>query len=98
MIKALLHKLVRTKAFGEYISACADVLNLATTTDAIELISMNYPELETRKTMYGYNKEAKERAGWLQAEAMVKIPPLPFVEELEKMDHILSMEEVLYVE
>lgn len=98
MISAVLHKLVRTKAFGDYISACADALNLAATTDAIKLISLDHPELDIKKPMYGYDEEAREKAGWLQAEAMVNLPILPLIDELERMNHMLSAEEVMQVE
>lgn len=57
MIKASLYKLVRTQAFGEYVNACADALNPAAATDAIELVSMDYLELDIKKAMYGYNEK-----------------------------------------
>lgn len=98
MLKAFLHKLVRTEAFGDYISSYADALNPAAMTDAIEMVNMDYPELDVKKAMYGYNEETIERVGWFQAKAMVKIHPLPLVEELEKIDHILSVDEVIRVE
>lgn len=52
MIEASLYKLVRTQAFGDYKSACANALNPAVTTDAIEMINLDYPELDIKKARY----------------------------------------------
>lgn len=43
MIDASLYKLVRTQAFGDYITACASALNHGGTTNTIEMISLDYP-------------------------------------------------------
>lgn len=59
---------------------------------------MDYPELDITMAMYGYNEKAREKAGWLQVEAMLKIPKLFLVEELEREGHILSSDEVLWLE
>lgn len=62
MIKASLYKLVRTQAFGNYINACANTLNLVATTDAVEMISLDFSELDIQKALYGYNKEGRKRS------------------------------------
>lgn len=95
MIESSLYKLVRTHAFGDYISACGNVLNPAATTDAIEMISLDFPELDIQKALYGYDEEVRKWAGWLQAEAMLSLPELPLLNHLKSVDHILSADEVL---
>lgn len=98
MIEVNLYKFVRTQAFGEYINGCADSLNPAATTNAIELISLDYPELNIKKAMYRYDEGAREKAGWLQVEATLKVLELPFLEQLKGVDHILSVDKVLRID
>lgn len=59
MIQTSLYKLVRTQAFGRYINAYVNLLNPVATTDAVELVSLDFSELDIRKAMYGYNEKAE---------------------------------------
>lgn len=63
-------------------------LNLVATTNAIELISMDFAKLDIRKAMYR----------WVQVEAILRIPKLPLLDHLNYIDHILSIEELLKID
>lgn len=74
MIKASLYKLMRTQGNGNYVNSCTNALNLVAMIDTVELISVDFPELDIRKTLYGYNEEARKKFGWLQVKAMLRVP------------------------
>lgn len=90
-----LYKLLQTLAFGVYISACANAFNLVATIDAIKMISLDFLELDIRKTLYGCDEEVRKRPKWLQAEAMLSLLKLPLLNHLKSVDQILSADEVL---
>lgn len=62
LLQAFLYKPMRTNAFREYMNQCGEVINPFTTTDAIELISMDHTDLEINKPDYGYDKDAKKQS------------------------------------
>lgn len=49
LLRATVYKLLRTNNFGEYVNACGSAINPLATTEAIELISLDYPDLEIKK-------------------------------------------------
>lgn len=76
-------------------NAYGNAINLMATTDAIELISLDFPKLNIRKEEYGYDLVARERLGLLLTKAMLRVLELPLLESLKASDHILTAEENL---
>lgn len=92
LLQAFLYKLMRTNAFGEYINQCGGAINPLAMTDAIELISMDHPNLDINKLEYGYDKDAKEQCSWRLDEEMMRAPSFPLLDALKANDHIISVE------
>lgn len=57
VLEAFLYKLIRFKAFGHYVNMCEMSLMTATTTDAVKVISQDFPDLDLKKPEYGYDEE-----------------------------------------
>lgn len=53
------------------------------TTDVVELVSMDFLEVNIKKDEYGYNKATWERLGRLLAEAMLRLSEFPLLEALK---------------
>lgn len=53
LLQVTIYKLLRTKAFGEYVNACEDAINPLMITDAIELIILDFLELNIKRSDYG---------------------------------------------
>lgn len=95
LLQAFLYKLIRTNTFGEYINACGEAINPLVTTEAIELISMDHPDLDIKKPDYGYGKYTREESGWCMSEEMMKTPSFPLLDVFKACDHVLSVEAIL---
>lgn len=83
------------KAFGEYVNNCGDDINPLATTNAIELISLDFPDLDIKKSDYMYDATTREQSRWHLAKAMLPVPELSLLELLKSSNHILKVEKVL---
>ena len=95
LLQAFLYKLIGSTTFGEFINSCDEVINLLATTDAIDLISLDHPELDIKKPEYGYDSEVREKVNWRLAERLLKSPKFPLLTSLKAVEHVLSVDEVL---
>lgn len=84
VIETTLYKIFCTKVFGGYVNRCGKVLIPVATTNAMELISLDFSNLDS--------------ASQLLAEAMMRVPELPLLTWLKSSDHLLLAEEILFVE
>lgn len=98
LIQASLYMIIHTQSFGRYINWCGMALTPIASTKAVELISFNYPDLNIKNANFGYDSEAKEKVGWLLAEAMMRASDLPFLEVVKLSDQPLTVEDVLKIE
>lgn len=95
LLQAFLYKLTRLFAFGEFVNGCGDVINSLAMTDAINLISLDHPDLEIKKSEYDYDKDVREQVDWRLAEKILKVADFPLLNSLKGADHLLSAEEIL---
>lgn len=63
VIEAILYKIFHTKAFGDDVNRSGMAFTPLATTDEVELISLDFPKLDIKKDIYGYDKEARRLAG-----------------------------------
>lgn len=68
------------------------------TIEVIELISLDFCDLNIKRSDYRHVEEVKEQVGRLMAEAMLKVPEFPLLEFLKLSDHILSPEKIVKLE
>lgn len=73
-------------------------LTLVASTDVVELICFDYPNLDIKKAIYGYDEEARRVASWRLDEAMMRLPELLVLTWLKACDHQLSVEKILAFE
>lgn len=95
LMQATVYKLLRTNVFGEYVNAYGSAINPLATTETIELISQDFPDMDIKKSDYRYDKAAKEQSGWHMAEAMLRVSSFPLLDSLKSNDRILSPKEIL---
>lgn len=62
---------MRLKAFGCYMNACSHAISPVVTMDAIELISLDFPDLNIKKSDYGYDEVTRKRVACQLTEAML---------------------------
>lgn len=94
-IQDSLYKIIRPKAFGAYVNRCDMSLTLVASTDAVELICFNFPNLNIKKDICGYDVEARRAASHHITETMMRVPKLPVFSWLRAYDHPLSIREIL---
>lgn len=70
---------------------------MASTND-IERIKLDFPDLDIHKTEYKYAEEVKNKASWQLGKAMMRVPNLLMLEWLKSSDQLLTVEEILNAE
>lgn len=93
--EATLYKVIRAKAFGRYFSQCGMTLTPVVSTNVMELIILDFPNLDIRKDIYGYDEEARRNAFCHLAKAMMCVLELPMLNWLKSSDHLLTSKEIL---
>lgn len=51
-----MYKVIQSKAFRYYVNSCRMALIPLTTTDVVELINLDFPNLDIKKVEYGYDE------------------------------------------
>lgn len=74
---------------------CSNAINPLATSEAIELISLDFPDVNVKRPDYGYDKAVRKESGWRLVEAMLHLPEFSLLESLKSSDHILMADEVL---
>lgn len=65
---------------------CDNTINPLETTEAIMLISLDFPKLNMKRADYGYDESAREQSGWSLAEAMLHMSEFSLLELLKSSD------------
>lgn len=71
------------------------MINPLVTTNSIDLIFLDHPELDIKKPEYGYDSDVRERVNWRLAKRILKSVEFPLLISLKGVDHMLTAEEVL---
>lgn len=94
-LQASVCKLLRTNAFGKYMNACGSAINTLATIVAIELISLDFLDLNIKRSDYGYDTATRDQFGWRLVETMLQVPDFPLLESFKSSDHIFTSDEIL---
>lgn len=95
LLQSFLYKLTRSAALEEFLNSCGDVINPLATTDSIDLISLDHPDLDIKKPEYSYDKDVRKQVNWRLAERILKATDFPLLNSLKDVDHLLTPKEVL---
>lgn len=75
-LQATLYKVIRLKAFGLYVNSYGMALTPVATIDKVELVRLDFPNLDIRNSKYGYDEVSRDKASWLLVKTMVRLPEL----------------------
>lgn len=95
VIEVALYKIFRTKAFGRCVNQYGMALTPVVTIDRWKLINLDFPDLDIRKDIYGYDEEARRSVCRHLAEAMMRVLELPLLTWLKSSDNLLLTKEIL---
>lgn len=68
-------------------NTCGGTINPLAMTEAIKLISLDYPHLDIKKLGYGYDKDVREQSGWRMAEEMLAVSGFPLLDSQGQGPH-----------
>lgn len=64
LMQATIYKLLRTKAFGYFVNVCGNAINRVATIDAIELINLDFLDMDIKRSDYGYDEVVWKQCRW----------------------------------
>lgn len=51
-------------------------LTFVATIDEVELVRLDFPNLNIRKSQYGYDEVSRDKSSWLLVKTMVRVPEI----------------------